>query len=449
MIIKQFEDKPLAHYSYAILSENKIALVDPSRDPLPYYKFAEENNAKIVAIFETHPHADFVSGHLQIHKETDAVIYVSKLVGADYPHVTFDDGDELNMNNVTFTAINTPGHSPDGITIVAKDKNSKQAIFTGDTLFIGDVGRPDLREKAGNMKAKREQLAKDMYHTMQNKFNHLSDDTLVYPAHGAGSLCGKNMSSDSSSTLGNERMANWAFKNLTEDEFVAHILKDQPFIPSYFGFDVDINKNGAAKFESSIADIPFQMHSSKVEEDILIIDTRDQEVFKNNHLPNSINIMARNNDDKIETWLGSIVEPKEPFYLVISSIRKRKEIIARIAKIGYESQIKGIITMPSNDLKHSNEFDFTDFDKNKANYTIVDIRNKSEFNETKFFDDAINIPLNQLRNHINKIPTDKPIVVHCAGGYRSAAGSSIVSKEIENAKVYDLGEKINNYKKIK
>jgi glyoxylase-like metal-dependent hydrolase (beta-lactamase superfamily II) len=158
MIIKQFEDKPLAHYSYVILSGNEMALVDPSRDPEPYYKFAEENDAKIVAIFETHPHADFISGHLQIHKETEAIIYVSELVGADYPHKTFDDGATFKMNEVTFTAINTPGHSPDGITIVAKDKNAKQAIFTGDTLFIGDVGRPDLREKAGNINAKREKL---------------------------------------------------------------------------------------------------------------------------------------------------------------------------------------------------------------------------------------------------------------------------------------------------
>ncbi|MEP2239448.1 MAG: MBL fold metallo-hydrolase [Maribacter sp.] len=445
MVIKQFEDKPLAHYSYAILSGNQIALVDPSRDPLPYYKFAEENNAKIVAVFETHPHADFISGHLQIHKETNANIYVSKLVGADYPHVTFDDGDDLKMNNVIFTAINTPGHSPDGITIVVKDSDNKQAMFTGDTLFIGDVGRPDLREKAGNMKAKREQLAKDMFHTMQNKFNHLSDDTLVYPAHGAGSLCGKNMSSDSSSTLGNERIGNWAFKTLTEDEFVAHILKDQPFIPSYFGFDVDINKNGAPKFESSITDIPFQMNSSQIEDDTLIIDTRDQEIFKQNHLPNAVNIMARNNDDKIETWLGSIVEPKEPFYLVISSVRRRQEIIARIAKIGYESQIKAVITMSSNVIEHSDAFNFTEFDKNKANYTIVDIRNKSEYNEGAFFDNVINIPLNELRNSIEKIPTNKPIVIHCAGGYRSAAGSSIVSKEIKNTEVYDLSERINNY----
>ncbi|SFR77367.1 MBL fold metallo-hydrolase [Maribacter stanieri] len=444
MIIKQFEDKPLAHYSYAILSGNEMALVDPSRDPEPYYKFAEENDAKIVAIFETHPHADFVSGHLQIHKETEAVIYVSELVGADYPHKTFDDGATVIMNEVTFTAINTPGHSPDGITIVAKDKNTKQAIFTGDTLFIGDVGRPDLREKAGNMKAKREQLAEAMFTTMQTKFNHLPDDTLVYPAHGAGSLCGKNMSNESSSTLGNERLGNWAFKNLTKKEFVAHILQDQPFIPSYFGYDVDINKKGASNFKNFISQIPLKIGAFKIERDILIIDTRDEEEFKKNHLPNSINIMARNIDDKLETWLGSIVEPSEPFYMVVESISDRQDILERIAKIGYEQQIKAVLTLNDN-YEKSDNFDFTKFDQNKENFTILDIRNKSEFNENKFFDNAINVPLNELRNSIDKIPTNKPIVIHCAGGYRSAAGYSIVSKEIKNTPVFDLSEKINNY----
>ena len=444
MIIKQFEDKPLAHYSYAILSGNEMALVDPSRNPEPYYKFAEENDAKIVAIFETHPHADFVSGHLQIHKETEAVIYVSELVGADYPHKTFDYGATVIMNEVTFTAINTPGHSPDGITIVAKDKNTKQAIFTGDTLFIGDVGRPDLREKAGNMKAKREQLAEAMFTTMQTKFNHLPDDTLVYPAHGAGSLCGKNMSSDSSSTLGNERLGNWAFKNLTKKEFVAHILQDQPFIPSYFGYDVDINKKGASNFKKFISQIPLKIGAFKIERDILIIDTRDEEEFKKNHLPNSINIMARNIDDKLETWLGSIVEPSEPFYMVVESISDRQDILERIAKIGYEQQIKAVLTL-NDDYEKSDNFDFTKFDQNKENFTILDIRNKSEFTENKFFDNAINVPLNELRNSIDKIPTNKPIVIHCAGGYRSAAGYSIVSKEIKNTPVFDLSEKINNY----
>lgn len=446
MEIKQFQDKPLAHYSYAILSDKKIALVDPSRDPKPYYKFAEENDAEIIAVFETHPHADFVSSHLQIHKETGANLYVSKLVGAEYPHTTFDDGDELKMGKVIFSAINTPGHSPDGITIVAKDEANGHVMFTGDTLFIGDVGRPDLREKAGNMVAKREELAKAMYDTVQNKFNSLPDETIVYPAHGAGSLCGKNMSTDSSSTLGNERMGNWAFKTQTQDEFVNHILADQPFIPGYFGFDVDMNKGGAENFERSISKIPFRLGVSSLDKSIAVIDTRDQDDFKKSHLPNSINIMSRNDDDKIETWLGAIIQPNEPYYLIVNSIDSRQGVLERIAKIGYESQIKAVATLSEQPLDQSDNFDFQAFKNNEDKYTIVDIRNKSEVDEGKFFNNAINVPLNELRESIGAIPKGKPIVVHCAGGYRSAAGSSIIAKEIKAAKVYDLSEKINDFK---
>lgn len=446
MIIKQFQDKPLAHYSYAIVSGSKMALVDPSRDPRPYYRFAEENNAQIVAVFETHPHADFVSGHLQLHKETGAIIYTSKMVGAEYPHKPFEDGSTLTMGKVTFTALHTPGHSPDGITIVAEDNESNHAMFTGDTLFIGDVGRPDLREKAGNMKAKREELAKAMFHTIQNKYKHLPDETVVYPAHGAGSLCGKNMSTDSSSTLGNERKGNWAFKKQTEEEFVNHITSDQPFIPSYFGFNVDINKNGAGDFESSMASRPFIFKAASIAKDIVVVDTRDEAKFKRSHLSNAINIMARNEDDKIETWLGSIIAPKEPYYLVVDSINKRAEILERIAKIGYEDQIEAVLTLADAPFEKSDDFDFQDFKGNLDNYTILDVRNKSEVQEGKFFEKAISIPLNELRQSIKEIPTDKPIVVHCAGGYRSAAGSSIVSKEIKEVKVFDLSDKVTNFK---
>ena len=181
MKIKQFEYEPLSHFSYAIISDGKMALVDPERNPQQYYKYAEENDAKIVAVFETHPHADFVSSHLQIHNETGAKLYCSEKTGADYPHISFDDGDEVKIGNTTFRAINTPGHSPDSVTIVATEEN-KTALFTGDTLFVGDVGRPDLREKAGHMKAKREELAKMMYDTIQNKFTDLPDIAYVYPA---------------------------------------------------------------------------------------------------------------------------------------------------------------------------------------------------------------------------------------------------------------------------
>ncbi len=445
MTIIQYNDKPLAHYSYAIISDNMMALVDPSRDPKPYYKLAEQHNAKIVAVFETHPHADFVSSHLQIHKETGADIFVSKLVGANYPHKTFDDGDTFHLGSTVFSAINTPGHSPDSITIIAQN-NDDYAMFSGDTLFIGDVGRPDLREKAGNMKAKREELAKSMYQTMQTKFNHLPDNTIVYPAHGAGSLCGKNMSTDASSTLGRERQENWAFKNLTEDEFVDHILKDQPFIPSYFGFNVDINKTGADNYEANIAQPYFHFRVEDFDSDSLIIDVRNQDDFKKNHIAGSINVIAETENDKLETWLGSIVQPEEQFYVVLNSVEDKDGILHRIAKIGYEKQLLGLITLGDSNFESTDKIDLEDFKSHPDHYTIIDIRNKSEVEEGKIFDSAISIPLNELRDSEEDIPTDKPIVVHCAGGYRSAAGSSIVSNLKKNIKVYDLSEAVSNFK---
>ncbi|MDO1512234.1 MBL fold metallo-hydrolase [Maribacter confluentis] len=446
MIIKQFQDKPLAHYSYAILSNKSIALIDPSRDPKPYYNFADEHNAHITAIFETHPHADFVSGHLQIHKETKATIYCSKLIGADYPHESFDEGDVLTMDEVRFSAVHTPGHSPDSISIIAQKENDVPVLFTGDTLFVGDVGRPDLREKAGYKKAKRHELAKAMFNTIKTKFNHLPDETLIYPAHGAGSLCGKNMGSESSSTLGKERERNWAFKDLSEQEFIDHLLDEQPFIPSYFGFDVDLNKKGAENMEKSIFDIPFSMNVDCSGNKQLVIDTRDETDFKNNHLPNSINIMARNEDDKIETWLGALVKPNEKFHLIIEKANQRKHILSRIAKIGYESQMLSIMTLGDAVREKSKRFNLEEFRKNTHEYTIVDIRNKSEFNQEQYFDNAINIPLDDLRDTIDEIPTDKPIVVHCAGGYRSAAGFSILAKNVTQTNVFDLSDNVNEFK---
>jgi len=446
MTIKQYNDKPLSHLSYAIVSDGKMAVVDPARDPRPYYEYAEENKAKIVAVFETHPHADFVSSHLQIHKETGAEIYVSKLVGADYPHTAFDEGDELKMGDITFKCIHTPGHSPDGITIHAVDAaTTKEAIFTGDTLFIGDVGRPDLREKAGNMTAKRKELAQAMYKTMTTKMNHLSDHVWVYPAHGAGSLCGKNMSSDTTSTLGNERIGNWAFQEQTEEEFLSEILDGQPFIPSYFGHDVDINKKGADNFKSSVGSIPVHLNVESFDADAPIIDTRPQADFKTNHIAGSINIMARSENDKIETWVGAIVQPEEKFYLVLNSISDYDEIVSRIAKIGYESQIKAVLTLGQTQFDSSDDLDYTDFKQNPDQYTIIDIRNVSEFEDAKKFDSAHNYPLNELRKSAEQIPTDKPILVHCAGGYRSAAGSSIIERIKPNAKVYDLSDRINDF----
>jgi glyoxylase-like metal-dependent hydrolase (beta-lactamase superfamily II)/rhodanese-related sulfurtransferase len=442
MKIKQFEYKPLAHYSYAIVSNGEMAIIDPERDPIQYYEFAKANNAKIMAVVETHPHADFVSSHLQIHKETGATIYNSEKLGADYPHKAFDEGVSISLGEITLTAINTPGHSPDSITVIATDGN-KTALFTGDTLFIGDVGRPDLREKAGNMKAKREELAEMMYATMQHKFNGLPNDAMVYPAHGAGSLCGKNLSDAASSTLGNERESNWAFKKQSKQEFMNTILDGQPFIPSYFGFNVDINKKGAESLTPALNRVPFEENAAATG---LIVDIREEVSFKNGHLVGSINIQGLSENDKFETWLGSIVMPNEAFTLVVDKEENKDYILNRVSKIGYENQLKEIISLKNENLIRSKALDMIDFKQNPENYTMVDIRNASELGDGKFFENAILHPLKDLRNTAKNIPTDKPIVVHCAGGYRSAVGSSILERQLKNTTVFDLSEAIDNFK---
>ena len=442
MNIKQFEYKPLAHYSYAIISNGKMAVIDPERNADLYLAFAKANNANITAVIETHPHADFVSSHLELHKETGATIYNSEKLGADYPHQKFDDGDSIQLGDITIKAINTPGHSPDSITIVATEGDDT-ALFTGDTLFIGDVGRPDLREKAGNMKAKREELAEMMYDTITTKFTDLPDNAVVYPAHGAGSLCGKNMSDAASSTLGDERRDNWAFKTQSKEDFMSTILDGQPFIPSYFGYDVDINKTGANSLEPSITDIPFEEMGSATG---LIVDMRDEATFKKGHIKGSFNIQAVSENSKFETWLGSIVTPEDTFTLVIDSKENKDAMLHRVAKIGYEKLLSKVITLSQENLEQTPSLDLADFKQNPDNYTIVDIRNTSEVEEEKFFENALSHPLNELRDTASKIPTDKPIVVHCAGGYRSAAGSSILQKKLASTTVYDLSDDIEQFK---
>ncbi len=451
MEIKQFEDKNLAHYSYAIVSNGEMALIDPARNPQPYYDFAKQHHAKITAVIETHPHADFISSHLEIHQSTGATIYVSKLLGAEYEHQTFDGGDAIVLGNITLKALNTPGHSPDSISIVALSENGKEnAVFTGDTLFIGDCGRPDLREQAGAITATRAELAKQMFHSLRNKLMTLPNDVLVYPAHGAGSLCGKGLSEQNSSTIGAEKISNWSLQNLNEEEFVSELLADQPFIPKYFPFDVGINKKGADAYATSILrvqqseTITSAEFTNSLNPNILIIDTRPQEQFKKAHLKNAINLM---NDTKFETWLGSIVNPNEPFYLIAENDMLLNQLIERTAKIGYEKQIALAFVMDYGNTE-MNLFDSDNLKDNEDAFTIVDIRNFSEVKNNKIFANSIHIPLHELRERSNEIPVHKPILVHCAGGYRSAAGSSIIKSKLNGTlQVYDLSESVKQFQK--
>ena len=446
MQIKQFEDKSLAHFSYAILSDctKKIALIDPSRNPALYLDFAKENDAEIKIIIETHPHADFISSHLELHQTTGATIYTSKLVGATYPHKNFDKGDHLQMGNIKLSAINTPGHSPDSICIILEHDDIQKAVFTGDTLFIGDCGRPDLREEEGELSSGRFELGKQMYHSLRNELMVLSDETIVYPAHGAGSLCGKALSNASSSTIGKEKATNWCLQAQTEDEFVKELLIDQPFIPAYFPFDVALNKKGAPAFKASVDAISIEQMSNAITLDstIWIIDIRNENIYKKGHLPKSINLME---GDKMETWLGSMIQPDEAFYLIGCDLSSLRIVVERVAAIGYEQQIKGAFILENGEIK-TNKIDLNLFNANQERYTIIDVRNEEEVNKDKLFANSLSFPLGELRNSIGNIPTNKPIVVHCAGGYRSAAASSFLQSELKDkVKVFDLREAVKNY----
>ena len=449
MQIKQFEDKNLSHYSYAVLSEcgKKIILIDPARNTKQYFDFAKEKDAQISGIIETHPHADFVSSHLELHKATGAIIYVSKDVDALYPHQAFDEGQTIQLGKIKLTALNTPGHSPDSISILLEHEGKQKAVFTGDTLFIGDCGRPDLREGAGKIQTSRSELAKQMYHSLRDKLMKLENDVTVYPAHGAGTLCGKHLSKESSSTIAEEKKTNWSLQEAREEEFVQNLLADQPFVPLYFPFDVELNRKGAPGLKESIDKVKTgntinETTISALDKSLWIIDTRKEEDFKKGHLPHSINLMEKG---KFETWLGSIIEPYEKFYLVSESKEQLQTMLERTAAIGYENQVsEGFVIVNGSVIEE--KINVSEFKDHQQNYTIVDVRNTSEVKEGKIFQNSVSIPLAEIRNRVNEIPTDKPIVVHCAGGYRSAAASSLLHSQLNSSvKVFDLGEAIKQF----
>ncbi len=439
MRIEQFKNEYLSHYSYAISSEDQIVVIDPARDPKHYYDYAREENATIVAVIETHPHADFVSSHLEIHETTGAKIYSHSLSGVAYPQVPFDEGDEFKFGRLKLKCLHTPGHSPDSISVVLEYKGADVAVFTGDTLFIGDCGRPDLRTNAGNMEAERAELARQMYHTLRDKLMVLGDDVLVYPAHGAGSLCGKALSSVSLGSIGNEKLTNWSLQPQSEADFVRELTTDLPFIPKYFSYDVQLNCKGAPGLEKAFSKVIRldRPTAAELNPDLIVVDARAAEVFKKGFLPNAINLMP---GTKFETWLGSIIDPGQRFYLSAATYKEVNKLIARTASIGYESFIEAaFISVVGTEVMPEMPLDA--FIKAPESFTVVDLRNTVE--GPPIFKNALRIPLGELSAHIQDIPLDKPVVVHCAGGYRSAVGSSILAAAIDdNTPVYDLGEAV-------
>jgi len=443
MEIKQFYDQALAHASYIIVSNQEAALVDPGRDPQPYLDFAQELNATIVAVFETHPHADFVSSHLEFFQKKGAIIYINSRMGADYPHQTLDDGEQVKIGQLSIQALFTPGHSPDHNTYLLFDEEGKpHSVYTGDSLFVGDVGRPDLREAAGHLRSKRKELAQQMFDTINGVFRPMEDDVVVYPAHGAGSLCGKNMGPETFSTIGQERKQNWAFKIDDKDRFVEALLADQPFVPQYFPYAVEVNREGATSFEESLAKIPQLAPNRDLDTNASVVDVRDQSRFKQGHMSGAINIQE---EGKFETWLGTLITPKTPFYLVVDDQEQLERTLRRAAKIGYEAYVKGVIIAQESLPQTSPSLDLAHFKAHPEAYSIVDIRNAPEVAENTIFSQAVAIPLPDLSARVDEIDTNQPIVMHCAGGYRSAAGASILEAKLPDAKIYDLSEAVKDF----
>src|SRR5688572_30460859 len=271
--IEQIEDKGLAHFSYAVMADKRIILIDPQRNPQVYYDFALANDARIVGVIETHPHADFVSSHLEIHRKLGVPIYSSSLTKSEYPLTSFDEGVVIKLSEkVSLRSLYTPGHAPDHIAVVLLENGQDMIVFSGDSLFLGDVGRPDLLDYSKESDKQRRHLAGLMYDTIHNKFAKLDDDVVVYPAHGAGSLCGKSIRKALSSTIGYERKTNYAFEERTKDDFVGLLLTDQPFIPKYFAYDVQLNHRGAAEVRESIDKIKALPRNYRPKSNAILID---------------------------------------------------------------------------------------------------------------------------------------------------------------------------------
>ena len=457
MKIRQFEDKHLSHFSYAVISEsaNEMILIDPARDTRPYRELSTETGAAITGVIETHPHADFVSSHLALHQELGATIYSSKLIKAGYPRRTFDDGDVIEMGEVRFLAINTPGHSPDSISVVVSVDGVQRAIFTGDTLFVGDVGRPDLRESSGSRETARTTLARQLFHSLHEKLAIVRDEAIVYPAHGAGTLCGKHLSDAASSTMYDERRYNWAFQVKTEEAFVKELLQEQPFIPAYFPYDVAMNQQGALEpVYPQLGVKEMDGGLTAMDAALWIIDVRDGKSYKAGHLPHSINLMEGNS---FETWLGSLIRPEERFYLAAGDEKTLGRMLGRTAAIGYEGKVAGAFVLPAGGDQYAStgeaagevaaeQLDVEWFREHRYDYTIVDVRNVGEVKERPIFGHGLSIPLYELRKRAGEIPVDRPIVVHCAAGYRSAAGSSLLQSLLGGKQmVLDLGEAVKTF----
>ncbi len=437
MKIEQIYTGCLAEAAYYIESKGEVAIIDPLREVEPYIKKAKENNAKIKYIFETHFHADFVSGHVDLAKKTDAVIvYGPTKMETGFKAMIGEDGEEFKLGDVTIKLIHTPGHTMESSCFLLKDENGKEvAIFTGDTLFIGDVGRPDLAQHVISDMTE-DKLAGHLFDSLRNKIMPLSNDLIVYPGHGAGSACGKNMSKETFDTLGHQKEVNYALNpSLSKEEFKKQLLNGLMPPPGYFPQNVLMNIKGYESFDHVLQKGTRALNAKEFEAaanelHALIIDTRKADDFHKEFIPNAVNIGI---DGSFATWVGTLVpDVNHPILLVIDEGRE-EEVITRLARVGYDNPIGYL----KGGLKAWKEAGFEtdairsisaeEFASRYANHTlnILDVRKASEYNSEHIID-AINAPLDYINDSMTKVDKNKEYYVHCAGGYRSMTFISIL-----------------------
>lgn len=437
MKVEQIYTGCLAHAAYYIESKNEAAIFDPLREIQPYMDRAAIDNAKIKYVFETHFHADFVSGHLDLKKKAGAEIVFGPLAKPDYEATIAKDGQIFEVGDYKIKVIHTPGHTMESTTYLLIDENGKEhGLITGDTLFIGDVGRPDLAQHVVADLTERK-LAGHLYDSLRNKIMPLSDDLIIYPNHGAGSACGKNMSTETTDTLGHQKKVNYALQDMTKEEFIEALLEGLTTPPGYFPQNVLLNIKGYESFDKVMDRAKKALSPLKFEElanltGALILDTRNDEVFARAFIPNSINIGLEGN---FAPWVGEMIPGVDQPILLITEVGKEEEAITRLSRVGYDNvlgYLEGGFEAWQKDEReydHIERLSAKDFEKIYFNESskVIDIRKRSEYN-SEHIRGAINIPLNEINKHLEEIPKDEFFVLHCAGGYRSMIAASILKQ---------------------
>jgi hydroxyacylglutathione hydrolase len=435
MKVEQIYTGCLAQGAYYIVSGNEAVIIDPLREIQPYLQRAEKDGVKIKYVLETHFHADFVSGHVDLAKASGAsIVYGPEAQPSFEAHIAHD-GELLKVGNISIKVLHTPGHTMESTCYLLFDENGKEhSIFTGDTLFIGDVGRPDLAQKAAHMT--QEELAATLYKSLRTKIMTLPDEVTVYPAHGAGSACGKNMSKETVSTIGEQKQLNYALRaNMTEQEFVKEVTDGLLPPPAYFPLNVAMNKNGYDNIEvvmerglRALSANDFETAAN--ETDAILLDTRNADVFRNGFVPNSINIGL---DGQFAPWVGALIPDVKQQILLIAEKGKEEETVMRLARVGYDYVI-GFLDGSFDAWKASNKevdtikrISAEEFAKNVdiQKDTIVDVRRQSEY-EAEHVENANNIPLDFINENIASFPKNEHFFLHCAGGYRSMIAGSIL-----------------------